>query len=107
LGTLPGLTTLHLSVNPIVDIGVLGALTKLTTLQFSSSPILDIGALSGLTSLTFLDLNSNPNLSRIQPLLDNAGLGGGDTVRLNGTSVSCTDVAALVGKGVTVTSDCL
>ena len=45
-------------------------------------------------------------LRNIQPLLDNTGLGAGDTVDLSVTSVSCTDVAALEGKGVTVTSDC-
>jgi hypothetical protein len=39
-------------------------------------------------------------------LLDNTGLGAGDTVDLRSTSVSCTDVAALQAKGVTVLSDC-
>jgi hypothetical protein len=51
-------------------------------------------------------LDDNPNLTDIQPLLDNAGLGAGDTVYLQATSVSCTDVAALQAKGVTVQSDC-
>jgi hypothetical protein len=39
-------------------------------------------------------------------LLDNTGLGAGDTVYLQFTNVSCTDVAALEAKGVTVLSDC-
>ena len=34
------------------------------------------------------------------------GLGAGDTVDLRFTSVSCTDVAALQAKGVTVDSGC-
>jgi hypothetical protein len=34
--------------------------------------------LTGITSLTFLDLSNNPNLTDIQPLLDNTGLGAGD-----------------------------
>jgi len=46
----------------------------------------------------------NPDLTDIQPLLDNTGLGAGDTVYLQATSVSCTDVAALQAKGVTVQS---
>jgi hypothetical protein len=56
--------------------------------------------------LTFLYLDNNPNLTDIQPLLDNTGLGAGDTVNLESTSVSCTDVAALQAKGVEVHSDC-
>ena len=79
-----------------------------------TNSITDIGALSGLTSLgdavfgqdPDLNLSNNPNLTIIQPLLDNTGLGVGDTVDLRLTSVSCTDVTALQAKGVTVTSDC-
>jgi hypothetical protein len=56
--------------------------------------------------LTRLELSDNPNLTDIQPLLDNTGLGAGDRVYLLSTSVSCTDVAALRAKGVTVGSDC-
>ena len=41
----------------------------------------------------------------MQPLVDNGGLGAGDEVNLAFTSVSCTDVAALVAKGLTVESD--
>ena len=85
---------------------VKASLTNLTTLALTSNSISDISALSGLTSLRNLNLNNNRNLTDIQPLLDNAGLGVGDTVHLQSTSVSCTDVAALQAKGVTVLSDC-
>ena len=68
--------------------------------------ITDISALSGLTSLAMLHLSGNPNLNNIQPLLDNTGLGAGDQVSLTDTNVSCTDVAALKAKGVTVLSGC-
>ena len=61
--------------------------------------------MSELTSLRDLDLDNN-SITDIQPLLDNTGLGVGDTVSLSGTSVSCADVAALEAKGVTVFSDC-
>jgi len=61
--------------------------------------------LSGLTSLTFLTLNDNPDLSDIQPLNDNTGLGGGDEVDLSSTNVSCADVDAPIAKGVYLLSD--
>ena len=103
---LTGLTILGLSLNSITDISALSGLTSLTFLRLSDNSISDISALSGLTSLMFLDLSSNPNLTDIPPLLDNAGLGANDFVKLDGTNVSCADVAALQAKGVTVESDC-
>ena len=87
------------------DISALSGLTSLTKLGLDNNSITDISALSGLTSLGSLDLGSNP-INDIQPLLDNTGLGAGDSVNLWNTNVSCTDVAALEAKGVTVTSDC-
>jgi len=94
--------------NSITDISPLSGLTSLTFLQVwgGNNSITDISALSGLTSLRWLNLDGNPDLTNIQPLLDNSGLGAGDNVDLRGTSVSCTDVAALGAKGVTVRSDC-
>jgi hypothetical protein len=62
--------------------------------------------LSGLASPTRLSLSGNANLTDIQPPLDNTGLGEGDELYLESTGVSCTDVAALQAKGVTVYSDC-
>ena len=104
---LMSLTLLRLGSNfSISDIAALSGLTSLTELDLTSNSISDIGALSGLTSLTILDLTNNPNLSNIQPLLDNTGLGAGDQVLLRSTSVSCTDVAALQAKGVSVGSSC-
>ena len=64
------------------------------------------GPLSGLTSLLNLHLHNNPNLTDIQPLLNNTGLGAGDIVNLRTTNVSCADVALLEAKGVAVGSDC-
>jgi len=106
LSALTSLTTLGLDGNSVSDIGALSGLTSLTFLLLASNSISDIDALSGLTSLTILDLTNNPNLSNIQPLLDNTGLGAGDQVLLRSTSVSCTDVAALQAKGVSVGSSC-
>ena len=100
------LTELLLGGARISDISAVSGLTSLTFLVLSINSITDISALSGLTSLTWLLLADNTNLRNIQPLLDNTGLGAGDQVRLEGMSVSCTDVAALQAKGVTVTSNC-
>jgi len=109
ISALTGLTSLTntlLGGNSITDIGALSELTSLMTLSLRDNSITDISALSELTSLGRLFLQGNAGLSNIQPLLDNTGLGAGDTVWLSSTSVSCTDVAALEAKGVTVESDC-
>ncbi|MCH7855709.1 MAG: leucine-rich repeat domain-containing protein [Gemmatimonadetes bacterium] len=125
---LTSLTTLHLAFNSISEISALRGLTNLTTLGLNGNSISDITPLSGLTNLTSLDLGSNSisdisaltavtnfralslsanfNLTDIQPLLDNAGLGAGDDVSLDGTNVSCADITLLVAKGVTVGSNC-
>jgi internalin A len=100
------LSTLVLIANSITDISALNGLTSLTNLRLDRNSITDISALSGLTSLVILSLQNNPGLTNIQPLLDNTGLGAGDTVYLQSTNVSCTDVAALEAKGVRVESDC-
>ena len=106
LSGLTGLTVLGLVENSISNISALSGLTSLTELYLRDNSISDISALSGLTSLTILNLSDNSNLSNIQPLLDNTGRGAGDAVFLTSTSVSCTDVAALAAKAVTVTSSC-
>ena len=118
ISALSGLTRLRwlfLDNNSIIDISALGGLTRLRELTLRNNSITDISALSGLTSLTWLDLSNNPDLSNIQPLLDNTGLGRpvpttfgfvGRFVGLSATNVNCTDVAALKAKGVTVDSGC-
>ena len=117
IGPLRGLTRLRwltLRNNSITDISALSGLTRLRELylRFNNS-ISDISALRGLTSLTSLDLSKNLDLSNIQPLLDNTGLGKpvpmtffSRHVNLSHTNVSCTDVAALKRKGVTVAHSC-
>ena len=103
---LTSLTYLAIDFNSITDISPLSEVTSLTQLSLHGNSITDIDALSGLTSLSGLLLENNPNLSNIQPLLDNPVLGVGDLVGLRSTNVSCSDVAALEAKGVTVESDC-
>jgi internalin A len=109
ISALSGLTSLtHLSLdeNAISDITAVRGLTNLRSLGLALNSIADISALSGLTSLETLYLDGNTTLSNIQPLLDNPGLGAGDRVYLWQTAVSCSDVAALKAKGVTVYADC-
>ena len=103
ISAVSGLTSLQvLSIdnNSITDISALRELRSLMWLSLNDTPITDISVLSGLTTLTDLRLHRNRNLSNIQPLLDNTGLGAGDIVRLQGTNVSCTDVAALRAKAL-------
>ena len=106
LSELTSLTGLWLFNNSITDIGALSGLTGLTELDLHGNSITDVGSLSGLTNLTFLGLSNNPDLIDIQALLDNTGLGVDDEVDLKSTNASCTDVAALETKGVSVSSDC-
>ena len=106
LGGLTTLTFLDLAFNSISDIRALSGLTSLRGLSLGANSVTDISALNELTSLTDLFLFNNSALTNIQPLLDNPGLGAGDRVDLQSTSVSCLDVAALRAKGVVVVSDC-
>ena len=109
LGALSGLTNLtgiNAWNNSITDLGGLSKLTGLTQLHLDNNSVTDLSELSGLTNLTRVSLRTNADLSNIQPLLDNPGLGEGDSVLLEGTNVSCSDVDALRAKGVEVSSDC-
>ena len=106
LSGLTGLTELALWGNSISDISALSGLTSLGHIGLEQNSITDISALRGLTSLTNIGLGFNADLTNIQPLLDNTGLGAGDDLNLRFTNVSCTDVAALEAKGVAVLSFC-
>jgi hypothetical protein len=108
LADLASLTYLMLQSNQISDIGPLADLTSLTNLILSDNQISDIGSLANLTSLTNLWLNNN-QISDITPLMDNEGLGEGDTVDLRGNPLSthsiCTLIPELEARGVEVQYD--
>ena len=108
LAPLRSLTELWLEGNAISDIGPLGELDSLTSLLLSYNNIADIHALAGLDSLTRLDLHNNA-ISDISPLVANDGLGGGDTLALEGNPLSASaleaDIPALQERGVEVTFD--
>lgn len=105
-GLVSGMTTLIASSRGIRSLVGIQNLTGLIELDLGSNSLSGIDALSGLTSLRVLRLDDNPNLSDIQPLLDNPGLGAGSIVDVTNTNVSCTDVALLEAKGLTVASEC-
>lgn len=100
-----GLTNLSAASAGITDLVGIQNLTGLITLELAGNTIIDISALSGLTNLTNLGLSDNL-LTNIQPLLDNPGLGAGDTVDLSIMVLSCTDIATLKARLVTVISNC-
>ena len=104
LSGLTRLTDLNLTYNSISDISVLNEFTELAGLRLYNNPIMDISTLRGLTRLTNLHVHDLPDLSDIQPLLNNSGLGAGDRVILFNSDISCEDAATLQTKGVSVGS---
>jgi Leucine-rich repeat (LRR) protein len=104
---LTNLTTLNAWNNSISDLSPLSGLTGLTQIRVHINSITDLGDLDGLPNLEIVWLHTNPDLTDIQTLLDNPGLGAEAAVNLRDTNVSCTDVDALRAKSVDVISDCL
>ncbi len=96
------MTDLELSSNPTIDISSLVGMTSLVNLGLADDLISDVTPLSGLVNLVTLKLTENI-LSTIDPLLDNPGLGSGDTVILDGNPLCNTSgIDTLRGRGVTV-----
>lgn len=108
LTPLRGLTSLlelRLAGNSFTDLSPLRGLTTLEYLELTGNDITDIAPLSGLTNLMALDLRFNPELTDIQALFENPGIGAGDIVELRHTNVSCTDQARLAEQGVEVRTE--
>ena len=99
------LEELRLAGNSFTDLSPLRGLTSLQYLELTGNDITDITPLSGLTSLMQLDLRFNPDLTDIEALFENPGIGTGDIVELRHTNVSCTDQARLAEKGVEVRTE--
>ena len=102
------LTQLNLLVNNISNISPVAELTNLADLKLGSNLISDISAVAGLTQLIGLELSDN-NISDLSPLVANAGLGSGDTVKVRGNSLSYelihTHIPTLQSRGVMVEFD--
>jgi len=105
LSGLTSLEELRLAANSFTDLSPLRGLTSLQYLELTGNDITDITPLSGLINLMQLDLRFNPDLSNIQALLENPGIGTGDIVELRHTNVSCADQARLAEKGVEVRTE--
>jgi hypothetical protein len=106
LGALQNLEILELGGTAVSDLRPLSGLMRLTTLGLAGTHVHDLSPLIGLLGLTRLDLRGDMLLSDVQPLLYHPALGTGDAVRLEGSAVSCTDVAALEARGLIVFSTC-
>lgn len=81
LSNLTNLKSLNLHGNNISDISVLSNLTNLSSLWLSVNSLEDISSLSNLTNLNYLSLQYN-QITDISPLVENPGLGSGDTVSI-------------------------
>ena len=105
LSFLTSLTILYLGINYISDIFPLTSLTSLTYLHLGSNQISNLLPLSSLTCLTELRLDGN-QISDIETLVNNRGLGQGDSIDLkdnplNAISVN-TYIPTLEARGVIV-----
>ena len=105
LSELVSLIELRLAGNSFTDLSPLRGVTTLEYLELTGNDITDITPLSGLTNLIALDLRFNPNLTNIQALFENPGIGSDDIVELRHTNVSCSDQARLAEKGVEVRTE--
>ena len=102
------LTNLYLGGNAISDIAPLAGLEALTGLDLALNGISDISPLAELGLLRWLSLNRNA-ISDIAPLVSNDGLGGGDSLGLEGNPLSAKalniDIPTLQERGVKVAFD--
>lgn len=100
------LQTLDVGRNTVPDLSPLAGLDNLLIIGLERTTVTDLRPLGDMLHLSFLVLDDNRELSDIQPLLDNPGVGRNDRVWLERTAVSCEDVALLEAKRATVTSSC-
>ncbi len=91
------------------DSASISAATQLTALNLTGCGIESLDFITPLTNLSLVNLTSN-KISNLTPLVQNAGLAGGDTVKLKYNLLSCATQAAslatLQQRGVVLTSDC-
>ena len=100
------LQTLDVGRNTLSDLSALTELDNLLIMGLEGTSVTDLSALIDMIYLTTLHLHDNRELSDIQPLLDNPGVGRDDEVRLERTAVPCADIDMLRAKRATVTSNC-
>jgi hypothetical protein len=102
---LEGLTSLDASGRSIADLSGIENCVNLAELNLNSNRIADISLLSDLTSLTQLQLHKN-QIADIEPLVNNSGLGQGDSVDLRDNPLDAmskdTYIPQLAANGVNV-----
>lgn len=108
LSGLVNLNYLEMNYNKISDLKPLGGLSKLTYLEANNNLIGDLTPVTGLTKLKELYLTSN-QIRDITPLVNNQGLGSGDSVCLmlnpldtNQNSKTGQDIKILKERGAAV-----
>ena len=106
LTSLWALQTLDVGRNTLSDPSALTELDNLLIIGLQQTTVTDLSPLIDMVYLTTLHLHDNGELSDIQPLLDNPGVGRDDEVKLERTAVSCEDIEMLRAKRATVTSNC-
>jgi hypothetical protein len=101
--TLDNLQKLNLSNNQLNDIRPLETLTKIKELDLSRNTIRNIECLSNLRNILILNLSHNL-VRNLTPLLENQGIGLGDTIYLGNTNVNrfSREIVELRNRGVMV-----
>ncbi len=109
ISNLTNLTSLRLMNNNISDLSPLLSLTNLSSLNLRNCNLTDISDLEFITSLSVLNLSYN-SISDIQALVDNTGLGTGDTLDISNNNLDLTpgsqdmiNIGILEARGITVT----
>lgn len=96
---------LNLEINHIASLEPLRLLADLEVLNLWQNDVVDLAPLTGLVKLREVNLGGN-RIVDLQALVDNAGLGAGDVVRVSDNPLSAAAVAvqipALEGRGVVV-----
>ncbi len=105
VATLSVLEYLRLSHCNVYNISAISNCTHLVRLYLDNNNITDITSIEGLTDLNLLDLSNN-RITNIEPLVNNSGLGQGDTISLNGNPLDEISInlyiPELQNRGVTV-----
>ena len=106
LADLENLQLLDLGLNSVPDLSPLSEIYGMLIIGLERTTVTDLDPLREMVELNTIVLDNNRDLTDIEPLLDNPGVGRDDIVQLTGTSVSCEDIALLEERRVTVMSEC-
>lgn len=106
LANMWSLQSLDVGRNTVPDLSALDELNDLLIVGLERTTVTDLSPLADMLLLSWVVLDDNRELSDIQPLLDNRGVGRDDTVQLERTAVSCEDIELLRERRATVTSNC-